>query len=89
MDTSRGTSGDTAVLLSPELYTGEWSCIRLIYQIASASELPLGSITLNLYIRVEGESFDHLLWTTTEHSESWLIASVDVKNRTDRFKVSI
>ncbi|ETE67807.1 hypothetical protein L345_06406, partial [Ophiophagus hannah] len=86
VDTSRGTSGDTAVLLSPELYTGEWSCIRLIYQIASASELPLGSITLNLYIRVEGESLDHLLWTTTEHSESWLIASVDVKNRTDKFK---
>ncbi|XP_013912653.1 PREDICTED: MAM domain-containing protein 2 isoform X1 [Thamnophis sirtalis] len=87
VDTSRGTSGDTAVLLSPELYTGEWSCIRLIYQISSSSELPLGSITLNLYIRVEGESFDHLLWTTTEHSESWLIASVDVKNRTDRFKI--
>ncbi|KAG8130629.1 putative Thyroid hormone-induced protein, partial [Naja naja] len=86
MDTSQGTSGDTAVLLSPELYTGEWSCIRLIYQIASASELPQGSITLNLYIRVEGESLDHLLWTTTEHSESWLIASVDVKNRTDKFK---
>lgn len=87
VDTSQGTPGDTAVLLSPEIYSEEWSCIRLIYQIASSSELPLHPTALNLYLRVESESFDHLLWTTTERSESWLIASLDVRNSTSKYKI--
>ncbi|XP_034955642.1 MAM domain-containing protein 2 isoform X1 [Zootoca vivipara] len=87
VDTSQGTNGDAAVLLSPDLYTEEWSCIRLIYQIATSSELPVDPTALNLYLRVEGESFDHLLWTTTERSESWLIASLDIRNSTDKYKI--
>ncbi|XP_066472302.1 MAM domain-containing protein 2 isoform X2 [Tiliqua scincoides] len=87
VDTSQGTPGDTAVLLSPELYSEEWSCIRLIYQIASSSVLPVHHTALNLYLRVDGESFDHLLWTTTERSESWLIASLDVRNSTNKCKI--
>lgn len=89
VDTSQGTPGETAVLLSPELYSEEWSCIRLIYQIASSSVLPVHLTALNLYLRVAGESFDHLLWTTTERSESWLIASLDVRNSTNKYKVSL
>ncbi|KAJ7335529.1 hypothetical protein JRQ81_013470 [Phrynocephalus forsythii] len=87
VDTSQGTNGDTAVLLSPELYTEEWSCIRLIYQIARSSESSVDPTALNVYLRVEGESFDHLLWTTTERSESWLIASLDLRNRTDKYRI--
>lgn len=89
VDTSQGTNGDTAVLLSPDLHSEEWSCIRLIYQIATSSELPVDPTTLNLYLRVEGEGFDSLLWTTTEPSESWLIASLDVRNSTNKYKVSV
>ncbi|XP_042307547.1 MAM domain-containing protein 2 isoform X1 [Sceloporus undulatus] len=85
--TSQGTNGDTAVLLSPELSTEDWSCIRLIYQIATSSELAVDPTALNVYLRVEGESFDHLLWTTTEPSESWLIASLDLRNNTDKYKI--
>ncbi|KAJ6669568.1 hypothetical protein lerEdw1_000117, partial [Lerista edwardsae] len=87
LDTSQGTPGDTAVLLSPELYSEEWSCIRLIYQIASSSVLPVHPTALKLYLRVAGESFDHLLWTTTERSESWLIASLDMRNSTNKYKI--
>lgn len=89
MDTSQGTNGDTAELLSPDLHSEEWSCIRLIYQIATTSELLVDPTTLNLYLRIEGESFDTLLWTTTEPSESWLIASLDIRNSTNKYKVSI
>lgn len=89
VDSSQGTNGDTAVLLSPEQHFDEWSCIRLIYQISTASELPIDPTTLNLYLRVEGESFDHLLWTTSEPSESWLIASMDVRNSRNKYKVSV
>lgn len=89
MDTSQGTNGDIAVLFSPELYIEEWSCIRLIYQIARSSESTLDPTALNVYLRVEGETFDHLLWTTTERSESWLIASLDLRNSTDKYRVSI
>uniref|UniRef100_A0ABM5FSB9 MAM domain-containing protein 2 isoform X2 n=1 Tax=Pogona vitticeps TaxID=103695 RepID=A0ABM5FSB9_9SAUR len=87
VDTSQGTNGDIAVLFSPELYMEEWSCIRLIYQIARSSESSLPTTALNVYLRIEGESFDHLLWTTTERSESWLIASLDLRNSTDKYRI--
>ncbi|KAF7250438.1 MAM domain-containing protein 2 [Varanus komodoensis] len=87
VDTSQGTHGDTAALLSPELYSEEWSCIRLIYQIAAISEPPINPTALNLYLRIEGESFDQLLWTSTEYSESWLIASLDIRNSTNKYRI--
>lgn len=86
VDTS--SQGERAVLLSPELQTEEWSCIRLIYQIATSLESLSDPTRLNLYVRQEGESFDRLLWSAKEPSDSWLIASLDLTNRTKKYKVS-
>lgn len=80
--------GEKAVLVSPDLYSEEWSCIRLIYQIATTSVTSLDPATLNLYMRKEGESFDSLLWSAKEPSDSWLIASLDLTNSTKKYKVS-
>lgn len=86
MDTSY--EGEKAVLSSPELYSEEWSCVRLIYQIATTSETSPNPTRLNLYLRQEGESFDRLLWSAKEPSDSWLIASLDLTNSTKKYKVS-
>lgn len=86
MDTSY--EGEKAVLSSPELYSEEWSCVRLIYQIATTSETSPNPARLNLYLRQEGESFDRLLWSAKEPSDSWLIASLDLTNSTKKYKVS-
>lgn len=80
--------GEKAVLSSPELYSEEWSCVRLIYQIATTSEPSPDPARLNLYLRQEGESFDRLLWSAKEPSDSWLIASLDLMNSTKKYKVS-
>lgn len=88
VDTSLGTQGEKAVLTSPELHSEEWSCIRLIYQIATTSETSFDPTRLNLYLRLQGESFDHLLWSAKEPSDSWLIASLDLRNSTKKYKVS-
>lgn len=76
------------MLSSPELYSEEWSCVRLIYQIATTSEASPDPARLNLYLRHEGESFDRLLWSAKEPSDSWLIASLDLMNSTKKYKVS-
>ncbi|XP_019410739.1 PREDICTED: MAM domain-containing protein 2 isoform X1 [Crocodylus porosus] len=85
VDTS--SQGERAVLLSPELQTEEWSCIRLIYQIATSLESLSDPTTLNLYVRQEGESFDRLLWSAKEPSDSWLIASLDLTNSIKKYKI--
>lgn len=87
MDTSY--EGEKAVLSSPELYSEEWSCVRLIYQIAASPETSPDPTRLNLYVRQEGESFDRLLWSAKEPSDSWLIASLDLANSTKKYKVSL
>ncbi|XP_067424960.1 MAM domain-containing protein 2 isoform X2 [Emydura macquarii macquarii] len=87
VDTSLGTQGEKAVLTSPELHSEEWSCIRLIYQIATTSETSFDPTRLNLYLRLQGESFDHLLWSAKEPSDSWLIASLDLRNSTKKYKI--
>ncbi|KAJ7426364.1 hypothetical protein WISP_16735 [Willisornis vidua] len=79
--------GEKAVLYSPDLYSEEWSCVRLIYQIAMTSEISPDPIRLNLYLRQEGESFDCLLWSAKEPSDSWLIASLDLMNSTKKYKL--
>ncbi|TRY95871.1 hypothetical protein DNTS_021400 [Danionella cerebrum] len=61
------------VLVSPELEQEDWSCLRLVYQI-------VGSASLQLHLRPHGESFDYILWTEDKPSDSWLIASVDLRN---------
>lgn len=86
MDTSY--EGEKAVLSSPDLYSEEWSCVRLIYQIATTSDTSPDPARLNLYLRQEGESFDRLLWSAKEPSDSWLIASLDLMNSTKKYKVS-
>lgn len=87
VDTSFAKQGEKAVLLSSDLQAEEWSCLRLVYQITA----PLGPVSqpsqLNLYVRFEDESFDHLLWSTKEPSDSWLIASLDLPNSPKKFKV--
>eukprot|EP00073_Rattus_norvegicus_P043893 XP_017445972.1 PREDICTED: MAM domain-containing protein 2 isoform X1 [Rattus norvegicus] len=88
VDTSFAKQGEKAVLLSSDLQAEEWNCLRLVYQITT----PLGSVSepsqLNLYVRFEDESFDRLLWSTKEPSDSWLIASLDLQNSSKKFKVN-
>jgi hypothetical protein len=87
VDTSFAKQGEKAVLLSSDLHAEEWSCLRLVYQITTSS----GSLTdpsqLNLYVRFEDESFDRLLWSAKEPSDSWLIASLDLQNGSKKFNV--
>lgn len=75
------------MLLSSDLQAEEWNCLRLVYQITA----PLAPVSepsqLNLYMRFEDESFDRLLWSTKEPSDSWLIASLDLPNSSKKFKV--
>ena len=74
-------SKDKAVLLSPELELLDWSCLRMVYQIT-------GKGSLQLHLRPDGENFDYTLWTSEKTSDSWLIASVDLRNMTKPYQVS-
>ncbi|KAK2845655.1 hypothetical protein Q7C36_010509 [Tachysurus vachellii] len=71
-DSSLMGEADKAILVSPELEIFEWSCLRLVYQIAGAG-------SLQVHLRPDGENFDYLLWTVDKPSDSWLIASVDLR----------
>ncbi|KAK1883663.1 MAM domain containing protein 2 [Dissostichus eleginoides] len=73
----RETSG---VLLSPALEQGEWSCLRLVYQIS-------GSGSLEVLQRTEGKSFDRPLWSSQAPSDSWVISSMDLQNTTEPYTV--
>lgn len=70
----------TGVLLSPALEQGEWSCLRLVYQIT-------GSGSLEVLQRTEGKSFDRPLWSSRDPSDSWVIASMDLHNNTEPYRV--
>lgn len=69
------------VLLSPALEQGEWSCLRLVYQIT-------GSGSLEVLQRMEGKSFDKPLWSSQEPSDSWVISSMDLQNTTEPYRVN-
>ncbi|KAM8961229.1 MAM domain-containing protein 2 [Pelodytes ibericus] len=86
VDTSYGTSGQKAILISPDLQPDEWCCLRLVYQIAGSESNPS---KLNVYIQPDGESFDYLLWTSEERSDSWLISSIDLRNTSRSYKIII
>ncbi|XP_066567273.1 MAM domain-containing protein 2a isoform X2 [Amia ocellicauda] len=75
-----GSGSEKAVLISPELELLEWSCLRLVYQIT-------GSGSLEMQLRPEGESFDYRLWSSDQASDSWLIASIDLRNTTSTYKI--
>lgn len=68
------------VLLSPALEQGEWSCLRLVYQI-------IGSGSLEVLQRTEGKSFDRPLWSSQSPSDSWVISSMDLQNNTEPYRV--
>lgn len=70
----------TGVLLSPALEQGEWSCLRLVYQIT-------GSGSLEVLQRMEGKSFDRPLWSSQAPSDSWVISSMDLQNNTEPYRV--
>lgn len=70
----------TGLLLSPALEYGEWSCLRLVYQI-------IGSGSLEVLQRTEGKSFDRPLWSSQAPSDSWVISSMDLQNNTEPYKV--
>ncbi|XP_004838220.1 MAM domain-containing protein 2 isoform X1 [Heterocephalus glaber] len=89
VDTSFAKQGEKAVLLSSELQAEEWCCLRLVYQITASSGSLSGPSQLNLYVRYEDESFDRLLWSAKEPSDSWLIASLDLQNSSKTFKILI
>ncbi|CAH2294096.1 MAM domain-containing 2 isoform X1 [Pelobates cultripes] len=88
VDTLYGTSGQKAVLVSPDLQPDEWSCLKLVYQIAG-SESSVNPSKLNVFIQPDGESFDYLLWTAEEQSDSWLISSIDLRNTSRKYKIII
>lgn len=80
MDANSQGDGNKAVLLGPDMELQDWSCLRLIYQITGAG-------SLQVLARSEGESFDHMLWMASSPSDSWLIATVDLQNSTEPYKV--
>ncbi|XP_059395192.1 MAM domain-containing protein 2 [Carassius carassius] len=71
-----------AVLLGPDVDQQDWSCFRMVYQVT-------GSASLQVQKRTDGESFDQVLWTSQSPSDSWLIASIDLQNSTQTFKIVI
>ncbi|KAF3815960.1 hypothetical protein GH733_016065 [Mirounga leonina] len=89
VDTSFAKQGEKAVLLSSDLQAEEWSCLRLVYQITTSPGSSSDTSRLNLYVRFEDESFDRLLWSAKEPSDSWLIASLDLQNSSKKFKILI
>uniref|UniRef100_A0A3Q3B0Y6 MAM domain containing 2 n=1 Tax=Kryptolebias marmoratus TaxID=37003 RepID=A0A3Q3B0Y6_KRYMA len=79
LEPKRGAAG---LLLSPLLEHDEWSCLRLVYQI-------LESGRLEVLRRAEGRSFDQPLWSSQAQSDSWVIASVDLQNNTEPYRIAI
>ncbi|KAM9393781.1 MAM domain-containing protein 2a [Pholidichthys leucotaenia] len=71
---------EKAVLVSPVLDQRDWSCVRLVYQIT-------GQGSLHLHIRPDSDNFDYHLWTANKASDSWLIASVDLRNTTIPYQI--
>uniref|UniRef100_A0A673GGV7 MAM domain-containing protein n=1 Tax=Sinocyclocheilus rhinocerous TaxID=307959 RepID=A0A673GGV7_9TELE len=69
-----------AVLLGPDVEQRNWSCFRMIYQVT-------GSASLQVQKHTDGESFDEVLWMTQSPSDRQLIASIDLQNSTETFKV--
>lgn len=67
-------------LVSPVLEAGEWSCLRLVYQI-------IGSGSLEVLQRTEGKSLDTPLWSGQTPSDSWVISSMDLRNNTEPYQV--
>uniref|UniRef100_A0A4W3I6R7 MAM domain containing 2a n=1 Tax=Callorhinchus milii TaxID=7868 RepID=A0A4W3I6R7_CALMI len=67
--------GKTAFLTSPDLPPLGESCVRLVYQMTGSDPG-----RLNMYVRPEGDSFDFLLWSSIDPSDSWIIASIDFRN---------
>ncbi|XP_078144605.1 MAM domain-containing protein 2-like [Centroberyx gerrardi] len=70
------------ILLSPVLDQEDWGCLRLVYQIT-------GSGSLEVQQRKEGKSFDRPLWSSQTPSDSWVIASMDLQNTTEPYRVVI
>lgn len=70
------------VLLSPLLEQGEWSCLRLVYQISESG-------SLEVLQRTEGRSLDQPLWSSQSPSDSWVISSVDLQNTSQPYRVVI
>ncbi|KAM4533199.1 MAM domain-containing protein 2 [Fundulus diaphanus] len=89
-DEMEGSSGSgiepkkevTGILLSPVLEHDEWSCVRLVYQIAESGHL-------EILQRSERRSFDKPLWSSQAPSDSWVIASVDLQNSSEPFRIVI
>lgn len=83
MSVDAGTKREIiGILVSPTLDQGEWSCLRLIYQI-------IGSGSLEVLQRTEGKSFDRPLWSGQEPSDSWIISSMDLPNSNEPYKVAL
>uniref|UniRef100_A0A8C6K7P4 MAM domain containing 2 n=1 Tax=Nothobranchius furzeri TaxID=105023 RepID=A0A8C6K7P4_NOTFU len=72
----------TGILVSPSLEHDEWSCLRLVYQITDSGHL-------EVLRRSEGRSFDQPLWSSQAPSDSWVVASMDLQNSTEPFRIVI
>lgn len=79
---SPGNIQKVGTLSSPELHSLGESCVRLVYQITGSDPG-----RLNMYFRPEGNSFDFLLWSASDPSDSWKIASIGVKNVAEKSKI--
>uniref|UniRef100_A0A673W4N4 MAM domain containing 2a n=1 Tax=Salmo trutta TaxID=8032 RepID=A0A673W4N4_SALTR len=71
---------EKAVLVSPVLEHLDWSCLRLVYQIT-------GDGSLQLHLRPDGDNFDYTLWGADKPSDSWLIASIDLRNTSNAYQL--
>ncbi|GAA6068394.1 MAM domain-containing protein 2, partial [Tachysurus ichikawai] len=82
LDANSQGDGNKAVLLGPDVELQDWSCLRLIYQIA-------GTGSLQVLTRSEGENFDHMLWSSSRSSDNWIITTIDLQNSTEPYKIVI
>ncbi|XP_069778645.1 MAM domain-containing protein 2a isoform X2 [Narcine bancroftii] len=79
---SSNNSQKVGTLTSPELHALGESCVRLVYQITGSD-----AGRLNMYFRPNGNSFDFLLWSASDPSDSWKIASIGVRNIAEKSKI--
>ncbi|TRY71407.1 hypothetical protein DNTS_013705 [Danionella cerebrum] len=72
-----------AVLLGPDVEQQQyWSCFRMVYRV-------IGNASLQVQKRIDGESFDQMLWTAQGPTDGQKIISIDLQSSKQMFKIVI
>lgn len=84
LESSRAKEGgdNRGVLQSPRLEQEDWNCLTLVYQITETG-------FLQVQRRQEGKSFDTPMWSSQSPSDSWVVATMDLQNTQDPYRLVI